>query len=187
VIRENAPSFSINYDTSHFFSPQNHRSENGSPAGATTRLSFILPRRWEQRPAEQARKDTQAPAIPLREPTREPGDLFVVCRFEIPVLNYSATSGEIVRFSLDSGPPVKWSFGTPDFDQEWLKRLWIGSGFEEAQNRAFALAVQWSGNDKYFWHRVNHGEYRMHSGIKKLENELKGKVYVDGPFVIEGK
>jgi hypothetical protein len=132
-------------------------------------------------------KTTKPQQYPFATPPANPATSSSFAASKSLMLNYSATSGEIVGFSLDSGPPVKWSFGTPDFDQEWLKILWIGSGLEEAQNRAFALAVQWSGNDKYFWHRVNHGEYRMYSGIKKLENELRGKVYVDGPFGIEGK
>jgi hypothetical protein len=64
----------------------------------------------------------------LLDATPEPGDLFVVCRFEIPLLNYSATSDDIESFSLDPGPPAKWTFGTPDFKHSWLKIQWIGGG-----------------------------------------------------------
>jgi hypothetical protein len=74
---------------------------------------------------------TQAPKAkkwPLLDATPEPGDLFVVCRFEIPLLNYSATSDDIESFSLDPGPPAKRTFGTPDFKHSWLKIQWIGGG-----------------------------------------------------------
>jgi hypothetical protein len=74
---------------------------------------------------------TQAPKAkkwPHLDATPEPGDLFVVCRFEIPLLNYSATSDDIESFSLDPGPPAKWTFGTPDFKHSWLKIQWIGGG-----------------------------------------------------------
>jgi hypothetical protein len=124
---------------------------------------------------------------PLLDATPEPGDLFVVCRFEIPLLNYSATSDDIESFSPNPGPPAKWTFGTPDFDQEWLKIQWIGGGLEEAQTRAFTCALLWAKSDKCFWDRVSPREYRMYAGIKKLEHDLRGKVYVERPFGTEEK
>jgi hypothetical protein len=133
---------------------------------------------------------TQAPKPqqwPLLDTIPEPGDLFIVCHFEIPLLNYSATSDDIESFSLDPGPPVKWTFGAPDFDQEWLQIQWIGGGLEEAQKRAFTFALLWAKSEKYFRDRVSPREYRVYAGIKKLEHELRGKVYVKGPFGIEEK
>ena len=139
-------------------------------------------------PAADGRHHASPIASPPAARTRpEPGDFFVVCRFEIPLLNYFATSDDIESFSLHEGPPVKWNFGNTDFDQEWVKILWIGVGQAQAQKRAFACAVQWSGEEKYFWDRVSFKEYRMYAGIKKLEHELRGKVYVEGPFGVEGR
>jgi hypothetical protein len=68
-----------------------------------------------------------------------------------------------------------------------LKIHWIGSGLGEAQKRAFTFAMLWAKSDKYFWDRVSPREYRMYAGFKKLEHELRGKVYVEGPFGIEEK
>jgi hypothetical protein len=45
----------------------------------------------------------------------------------------------------------------------------------------------WAKSDKCFWDRVSSREYRMYTGIKKLEHELRGKVYVEGPCGIEEK
>jgi hypothetical protein len=130
---------------------------------------------------------TQAPKPqqwPLLDAIPEPGDLFVVCHFEIPLLNYSATSDDIESFSLDLGPPVKWTFGTPDFNQEWLRIQWIGGGLEEAQKRASTFALLWAKSDKYFWDRVSPREYRVYAGIKKLEHELRGKFMLRGRLAL---
>jgi transposase len=135
--------------------------------------------------ANQQQTSTKPPKLqryPLRDPTPDPSDLFIISRFEVPLLNYSATSDDIISFSLDHGPPVKWTFGTPDFDQEWAKIIWIGRHLEEAEKQVFKEAVEWSKADKYFWECVNHREYRMYAGIKMREHEFRGKVYVEGPF-----
>jgi hypothetical protein len=88
-------------------------------------------------------KPSKQQQYPLRDPTPDPSDLFIISRFEIPLLNYSATSDDIISFSLNHGPPVQWTFGTPDFDQEWSKIIWIGRRLEEAEKRVFAEAMEW--------------------------------------------
>jgi hypothetical protein len=183
VIRENTPSFSKKYNASHISTPRNIAAKMALPPSQQLIFPSSSPEDENNNQQNNAVKIPESQNYSLCDPTHEPGDLFVICRFEIPVFNYSATSDDIESFSLDQGPPMKWTFGTPDFDQEWVKILWVGSGLEEAQQRAFAFAVQWSGSDKYFWERVNHGEYRMYSGFKKLEHELRGKLYVEGEGV----
>jgi hypothetical protein len=187
VIRESTPSFSIKYNASHFSIPRDIAARMALPLSQHLIFPSSSPEDENNNQQNNAVKIPEPQNYPLRDPTPEPGDLFVICRFEIPMLNYSATSDDIESFSLDQGPPVKWTFGNPDFDQEWVKILCVGSGLEEAQKRAFAFAMQWSGSDKYIWERVNLGGYRMYSGLKKLEHELRGKVHVEGPFGVEAK
>jgi hypothetical protein len=136
---------------------------------------------------QTSNKTPKLQQYPLQDPTPQPSDLFTICRFEVPLLNYSSTSDDIISFSLDQGPPVKWTFGTPDFNQEWSRTIWIGRQLEKAEKQVFKEALEWSKADKYFWERVSHREYRMYAGIKMQEHEFRGKVYLEGPFMGEEK
>lgn len=82
---------------------------------------------------------------------------------------------------------MQWTYGYADFNQNWTKILWIGEKLEEAVKQLGRAANEWKDSDGYTLDFVDSREYRLYAGSEKLEHELRGKVYIEGPFRVAQK
>jgi hypothetical protein len=85
------------------------------------------------------------------------------------------------------GLPARWTFGSTDFVPNWTKVLCIGENEYTAKTKMQEVADQWRVIDNLFPRLVHDEEVRVYMDALKRDRDLRGKVYVEGPFRVAQK
>lgn len=118
---------------------------------------------------------TQKPSDNSQLPS---GEVYAVCIMEIPMMNLLHPPA----FAQTSLHTVQWTHGFGNFNQNWMKILWIGKTLAKAKKRLDHEAEHWTIKDNYHKHAGGSREYRVYAEDTKFEHQYRGKVYIEGPF-----
>jgi hypothetical protein len=113
-------------------------------------------------------------------------DVYAVCRLEIPIMNMIGTNAGFSK-SEPQGLPARWTFGSTDFVPNWTKVLWISENEYKAKTKMLEVADQWRVSDDVFPHLVHDEEVRVYMDALRRDQNLREKVYVEGPFRVAEK